>query len=167
MTTPEVERPKEQNPAYEGRPTLLFSDPEVKRSTAAKIPAKLPDDPLSGIAATLLDKSSLPQMKNTFSAVLRSIHALSSLLKKSSRSRMTSRLRRCVAVSVVSRSRSGSSRTVSSSDGGVMCARFSSGQEEHCQWLLFGLSLWLIVRESPSDFKHVYEEILARVVRVC
>lgn len=47
MTTPEVERPKEQNPAYEGRPTLLFSDSEVKRSTAAKIPAKLPDDPLS------------------------------------------------------------------------------------------------------------------------
>ena len=25
MTTPEVERPKEQNPAYEGRPNLLFS----------------------------------------------------------------------------------------------------------------------------------------------
>ena len=47
MTTPEVERRKEQNPAYEGRPTLLFSVPEVKRTQAAKPPAKPGDDPLA------------------------------------------------------------------------------------------------------------------------
>lgn len=48
MTTLEVERLKEQNPAYEGRPTLLIFSSEVKRPPADKpVPPTLPDDPLS------------------------------------------------------------------------------------------------------------------------